>query len=265
VTPALPEVGGDVLAHLDGGVLHIALNRPERLNALVRPMFDALETLVRWAAAEPSVRALLLSGNGRAFSAGDDMNGLGDLLGISASDLTEVFDAYVRPVSALLRIRKPVVAALHGPVIGAAVEVALACDLRVADDTTVIGPIYAGHGLAAGTSLLPLYVGVPTARRLLMLAEPLAIDAAVAHGLVDVRVEAGRSLDAARELAERLAAGPTLAYGMIKSALLTGVGRGLLENLHVEEEISLLTTRSEDGGEGVRAFFEKREPRYRGV
>jgi enoyl-CoA hydratase/carnithine racemase len=260
-----PAVAEEVSSELRDGVLHVRLNRPQRLNALIRPMLDALETLVRWAELEPAVRCLLLSAEGRAFSVGDDLNGLGGALGIEQSDRTECYDSYPRVVSALLRLRKPAVAAVHGALYGGAMEIALACDLRVGDETTRFGPVYTEHAFVAGTTLLPMYVGVPRARRILMLAEPIPAPEALQLGLIDQLVDKGEALPAAQKLAGRLAAGPTHAYGLLKSALLTGVGRGLLENLHTEEDISLEAMKSEDAQEGLRAFQEKRAPVFKGA
>ena len=181
------------------------------------------------------------------------------------SDEAECLDSYPHVVAEIVRLRKPVVVALHGPVYGAAMEIALACDLRVGDSTTVYGPIYAEHAFASGTTMLPMFVGVPVARRLLLLAEP--VDAEQAHqlGLLDQLTEPGDALATATELAQRLAHGPTRAYGLIKSALLEGVGRGVLENLHAEENISYVSLSADDAAEGRRAFAEKRAPIYQGT
>ena len=181
------------------------------------------------------------------------------------SDEAECIDSYPHVVAEIVRLRKPVVAALHGAVYGGAMEIALACDLRVGDRTAVYGPVYAEHAFASGTSLLPMFVGVPAARRLLLLAEPVEAEQALQLGLLDELTEPGEALAAATELARRFAHGPTRAYGLIKSALLEGVGRGLLENLHAEENISYISLTADDALEGRRAFAEKRAPIYRGT
>ena len=260
----VPSVSTHLRAELDDGLLQIVLDRPDKLNALLGETLDGIATLVRWAAVQPSVRCILLWAEGKAFSVGDDLRGMGPRMGVE-SDEAECVDSYPHVVAEIVRLRKPVVVALHGPVYGAAMEIALACDLRVGDSTTVYGPIYAEHAFASGTTMLPMFVGVPVARRLLLLAEP--VDAEQAHqlGLLDQLTEPGDALATATELAQRLAHGPTRAYGLIKSALLEGVGRGVLENLHTEENISYVSLSADDAAEGRRAFAEKRAPIYQGT
>ena len=189
---------------------------------------------------------------------------MGPRMGVE-SDEAECIDSYPHVVAEIVRLRKPVVVALHGAVYGAAMEIALACDLRVGDRTTVYGPVYAEHAFAvrdvAATDVRRRARGAasPAARR------PGRGGQALQLGLLDELTEPGEALAAATELARRLAHGPTRAYGLIKSALLEGVGRGLLENLHAEENISYVSLSAEDALEGRRAFAEKRAPIYRGT
>jgi 2-(1,2-epoxy-1,2-dihydrophenyl)acetyl-CoA isomerase len=260
----IPSVSTHLRSELDDGLLQIVLARPDKLNALLGETLDGIATLVRWAAVQPSVRCVLLWAEGKVFSVGDDLRGMGPRMGVE-SDEAECIDSYPHVVAEIVRLRKPVVVALHGAVYGAAMEIALACDLRVGDRTVVYGPVYAEHAFASGTSLLPLFVGVPAARRLLLLADPVEADKAHQLGLLDELTEPGEALALATELAHRLAHGPTRAYGLIKSALLEGVGRGLLENLHTEENISYVSLTAGDAHEGKRAFAEKRAPIYRGT
>ena len=175
---------------------------------------------------QPSVRCVLLWAEGKAFSVGDDLRGMGPRMGVE-SDEAECIDSYPHVVAEIARLRKPVVVALHGAVYGGAMEIAvLACDLRVGDRTTVYETRDTPSArFASGTSLLPMFVGVPVARRLLLLAEPVEAEQALQLGLLDELTEPGEALTAATELALRLAHGPTRAYGLMKSVLL-GRGRG---------------------------------------
>jgi 2-(1,2-epoxy-1,2-dihydrophenyl)acetyl-CoA isomerase len=259
-----PAVTEDLDVDFEDSVLHIRFNRPERRNALTRPVLEDLELLTRWAAIEPAVRSVLLSGNGGTFSAGDDRDGLGRALGAETSDLADSIEAHLRPATAILRLRKPVVAALEGPVYGGALDIALACDLRVADATAILGPVYTALGFVGGIALLTLYVGVPRARRILFLGEPISADDALSLGLIDIAADTGLPVAVGRDLAVRLAQGPTAAFGMIKSALLAGTGSGLLENLYREEDSILSSLRTTDGREGARSFAERRAPRFVG-
>jgi 2-(1,2-epoxy-1,2-dihydrophenyl)acetyl-CoA isomerase len=259
-----PVVTPDLGVEFEANILHVQFRRPERRNALTRPVLEGLELLMRWAAIEPAVRSVLLSGQGGCFSAGDDRDGLGDALGAASSDLADAFEAHLRPAAAILRLRKPVIAALEGPVYGGALDIALACDLRVADPSAVLGPIYSTLGFVGGMSLLALYVGVPRARRILFLGEPIEAEEATSLGLIEFACEPGLAIDAGRDLAGRLAQGPTAAFGMIKSTLLAGSGSGIFENLYREEESILSSLRTADGREGVRSLAERRTPRFVG-
>ncbi len=164
----VPSVSTHLRSELDDGLLQIVLARPDKLNALLGETLDGIATLVRWAAVQPSVRCVLLWAEGKVFSVGDDLRGMGPRMGVE-SDEAECIDSYPHVVAEIARLRKPVVVALHGAVYGGAMEIALACDLRVGDRTIVYGPVYAEHAFASGTSLLPMFVGVPVARRLLLL------------------------------------------------------------------------------------------------
>lgn len=263
ITALVGDISEHLTAEVDDGVLHIRLARPKKLNALTGDMIDGLSAAVRWAAVSPLARSVVLSAEGRAFSVGDDLSGLGPRMGVESAE-AESIDAFPHVVTEILRIRKPVIVALQGAVYGAGMEIALACDLRVGDTTTRFGPVYTSHAMAAGTTLLPMFVGVPAARRILLLAEPIPADQALALGLLDELSPEGESLRSALTIAARLAHGPTRAYGLVKSALLEGIGRGPLENLHAEENMSYQASLSDDAAEGLRAFEEKREPVYRG-
>ena len=145
----VPRVSTHLRSELDDGLLQIVLARPDKLNALLGETLDGIATLVRWAAVQPSVRCVLLWAEGKAFSVGDDLRGMGPRMGVE-SDEAECIDSYPHVVAEIARLRKPVVVALHGAVYGGAMEIALACDLRVGDRTTVYGPVYAEHGSRRG-------------------------------------------------------------------------------------------------------------------
>jgi 2-(1,2-epoxy-1,2-dihydrophenyl)acetyl-CoA isomerase len=260
---SVPEVSPFLQATLQGGVLEIAFNRPEKRNALTRDMIDGLCDLLRWAGHEPTVRATLLFGTGRAFCAGDDLAGLGPVLGVGPSDSTEL-DAYQPAVLSLLRSRKPSVAALNGPAHGAGMELALACDLRIGAESCNFGPVTTLFGGASFTTLLPLYVGVPRARRLLYFSRPVPSQEAFDLGLLDEVVSDEGVLTRAREVAGELAAGPTRAYGAIKQALMLGMAPQLFASLVLEDEFTRNSMQTADAREGARAYEERRPPSFSG-
>lgn len=259
----VPETAPELLADLQGGVLEITLNRPAKRNALTRQMIDGLCTLLRWAGHEPAVRSILLLGNGRAFCAGDDLNGLGPVLGVGPSESTEL-DAYQSAVYALLRIRKPSVAAVNGPAHAAGMELALACDLRIGSSSANFGPATTTFGGASFTTLLPLYVGIIRARRLLYFSKPINASDSLQLGLLDEVVSDEEVGSRARELARELAAGPTRAYGLIKQALFVGMAPQIFSSLILEEEFTRVSMDTADGREGMRAYSEKRPPEFSG-
>ena len=254
-----------VRSELRDGVLEVVLDRPDRLNALIGESFDCLTELATRAAVDEGVRCVLLWATGRAFSVGDDLSGQGDRHGVPESDVTGTLASYTVPTAALLRLRKPTVVALQGPVYGGALEMALACDFRIADESVTLGPVYAQHGFASGTTLLPLFVGYARAKRILLRGEAISAEEASALGLVDDVVEGVEgAVTRARQLAQQMANGPTTAYALIKSALLQGIGRGPLEALHAEEDAGLASVRTQDAIEAERAFAEKRSPKFLG-
>lgn len=254
-----------LLSTLKNGILTLTLNRPERLNALDVPLFDRLRDACAAAATDPAVRVVVLRGAGRAFSAGGD---------IVTQRVDLPYDERVdglrgRAVTALLlhRMPKPTIAMLRGAVAGAAISFALGCDFRIASDTTKFVPAFARAGYSGdyGVSyLLPLIVGQAKARELLFLGDAIEIAAAERLGLVN-QVVADNELEATVEaLAERLAAGPTLAYRYMKQNLFLAETATFEQVLDVETANMVRSILSDDGKEAVQAFREKRAPKFRG-
>jgi 2-(1,2-epoxy-1,2-dihydrophenyl)acetyl-CoA isomerase len=219
--------------------------------------------LIRWAGHVPAVRSILLHGEGSAFCAGDDLAGLGPVHGAGPTDSTEL-DAYQPVIYALLRLRKPSIAAINGPAHGAGMELALACDLRIGAAGCNFGPVTALFGGASFTSLLPLYVGVPAARRLLYFSRPVPAGEALTLGLLDEVVSDADVLDRTRAVARELAAGPTKAYGQIKYALLLGMAPQLFSSLILEDEITRGSMQTADAKEGGLAHSQRRPPNFTG-
>ncbi len=259
-----PELPPEVQLDLEGAVAHIVINRPDKFNALNRDVLNALVEAVRWSAVSPDVRAVLLSGNGPMFCAGDDLDGMGEVYGVGPSAQTEVFDSYAPLVQRLLTLRKPVVVALQGGAYVAGLDIALAADYRVASAETVLGPISASLGVSGGTALLPMYVSIATARRILLRAKPIKGEEALALGLVDELVATDDILGRARELAQEFAQGPTLAYGATKSALLASIGVSPLATLNSEQDYSMAGCLTKDYAEASSAWAERRAPVFRG-
>ena len=245
----------------------ITLNRPERLNAFNEAMQQALAAAIADAERDESCRALLLTGAGRAFSSGQDLNervtATGDVI-VPGEALERYYNPLVRKLRAL---RFPVVAAVNGIAAGAACNIALACDIVLAARSAFFLQAFARIGLipdSGGTWSLPRLVGDARARGLAMLAERLPAEQAAAWGLIWQCVDDDKLMDEARALARRLAAQPTRGLALMKQALNAAATNTLDRQLDLERDLQRIAGRTEDYREGVAAFLEKRAPRFLG-
>jgi enoyl-CoA hydratase len=258
--------GADVLldARADG-VAVVTLHRPDQLNAFSSAAADAFADAVRAADDDPRVRAIVVAGEGRAFCAGADIAELDSLDGPHA------FAAFVTRLTAafgrLCESPKPSIAAIHGVALGGGLELALACDLRVAEETARLGVPEVKLGLlpgAAGTARLTRLLPNGIAKQMLLTGEPLTAADALRFGLVNEVVGRGRALDAALELARRLASLPPLALGAAKHLVDRGAAMPLDSAIALERQTVSMLFGTDDRVEGVRAFLEKRDPVFRG-
>ena len=259
--------GSDVLGllHRDG-VVRVELRRPDSLNAFDDRLAGELRDALRGLAVDSAVRCIVLTGAGRAFSAGADISGpLDDDPG---ERTRRVLREQINPTVLTLReMPKPVIAAVNGPAVGVGCSFAVACDLVVAAESAYFLLAFANIGLVGdggATITIPARVGLGRASVLSLLAERLSADEALRWGLVD-RVVADAELDAVTtELALRFAAGPTRSYAATKRALNASMLRGLAAQLELESELQADLAVSDDYAEGVAAFAEKRAPAFRG-
>ena len=256
-----------ILFEKAGGVADIALNRSKKLNAFDGAMHEEFYAALEDAAADDEVRCVVLRGEGRGFSAGADLAGILEGSG-GDPDLGEYLrNTYSRLVKRMVSMEKPIVASLHGPVYGAGVGIALACDLRVAAESTKFSVAFIKIGLMpdAGVSFfLPRVVGIGRALQMSMLGDPVEADEALRIGLVNKVVPDEKLSEETAALASRLAAMPTAALGRTKRALYASFEDDLETVLEREAEGQTLCGYTEDHKEGVQAFFEKREARFTG-
>ncbi len=247
----------------DGAVLTITLNRPEKLNAFTGEVHKALSAALKEARGD-DVRAVVITGAGRAFCVGQDLTEFRD----AAGDIAERLRATYHPnVLAIRALEKPVIAAVNGVAAGAGMSFACACDLRLAADSASFVPAFIRIGLvpdSGGTFFVTRLLGYARAFEWLCSGRTLSADEAHAWGLVNEVVGADDLAGRAAALAAQLAALPTQAIGMTKR-LLDRAGRATLdEQLEWEAQLQAAATKSEDFAEGVQAFLEKRDPTFKG-
>jgi 2-(1,2-epoxy-1,2-dihydrophenyl)acetyl-CoA isomerase len=257
-----------ILLDFADGVATITLNRPERLNSFTEEMHAELRRALDAVEAPGAARALVLTGAGRAFSAGQDLTEAAlpaDPAGFDAGATLE--RNYNVMLGRLRRLPMPVIAAVNGIAAGAAANIALACDIVVAARSATFLQAFGRIGLipdAGGTYLLPHHVGLPRAMGLALLAEPITADTAEQWGLIWKSVTDDEFRASVEALAKKLARGPTRAYALMKHALYAGAEAAFEAQLRREADLQRDAGRTADFGEGVRAFLEKREPRFTG-
>ena len=249
----------------EGAVRIITLNRPAKLNALTLAMATDICNAVESAAADPSVRCLLLIGSGRAFSSGGDVNEMGEHLPRAGDLFYQLTDQLHDTVSAMLTMRKPVVTAINGIVAGGAIGMALAGDVRIAAESAQLLSAHFKRGFVpagGATYLLPRLIGLSRTQALFFGERTLTSAEMREWGLVHHLVPDGELVEFAMTEARRLAAGPTQAMGETKRLLAAA------DNLTAEEQLELESERNRDSGntgdavEGITAFLEKREPEF---
>ena len=263
-----PASLGTVRVEVVGSVATVTLDRPEGMNALDLGTKIALLDAVRAVHDDADVRAVVLTGSGRAFCVGQDLREHAALLQAhDPAPLSTVREHYNPVITLLAQMPKPVIAAINGTAAGAGLGLACACDFRIGAQGSRYTTAFTGIGLTADSGLswtLPRLVGAAKATALLMLAEPFTAEQAFDMGLLTALVPAEQVLPAAQELAARLGAGPTVAYAALKQSLRTAATSTLEQALAEEDRQQTRAGDSEDHAAAVASFLAKRPPVFAG-
>ncbi|MDA1075204.1 MAG: enoyl-CoA hydratase [Proteobacteria bacterium] len=264
----------DLLADLDQGVLTITLNRPEARNAMSGAMTAALQKTLASAEFDPEVRCIVLTGAGKGFCAGGDVKGMaasGDgTVGANTIDGAIHRQRVNQRATAgkLYAIPKPTIAALPGAAAGAGLSLALACDLRIMSSNAIMTTAFAKVGFSGdygGTFFMSQLVGTAKARELYFLSDRVSAAEALALGLTNWVCEPEQLADKTREIALRLASGPTVAYRYMKENFNRALSAGDADDcMDLEATHHVHCGQTEDHRQAVKAFVEKREPVFQG-
>jgi enoyl-CoA hydratase/carnithine racemase len=251
---------GEVRLEIEGAVAIVTLDRPAKLNAVTPEMSEALERLAAWANDDDEIRAVVLTGSGRAFSAGSDIRTL---------------DSYATPwefrnrrdyCDALRELRKPVIAAINGYALGGGLETALTCDIRIASTTATFAAPEIKLGWIGGggmSAMLAHSIGASNAALMIMTGDPIDAQRALAWGLVSELTEPEHLLARARELAATIASRPPIAAETAKANLAAAFNLPLAQAVAYERELQGIAFATEDAAEGRAAFAEKRPGVFR--
>jgi len=252
----------------DDGILTITLNRPDKLNALIGHMRRDLAEALEEAGSDRTVRVVVITGAGRAFCAGGDVGYMAELIERrDTEEFSRLLGSARRVVTVIRHMTKPVIASVNGPASGAGCNLALACDLRVASTEASFSQSFVKIGLHpdwGGTYFLPHLVTPNRACEMFFLGDVIDAQEAMRLGIVNRVVSPDELAAATRDLAERLRDAPPISIAAAKQAVYASQSAQLEEMLRYETEAQMRCFESEDGREGIRAFLEKRPPRFTG-
>jgi 2-(1,2-epoxy-1,2-dihydrophenyl)acetyl-CoA isomerase len=257
-----------ILSHVEQGVMTITLNRPERLNSFNDVMHQQLAECLKQAERDDTIRCLLITGNGRGFCAGQDLNDRNVDPAGPSPDLGLSVERFYNPlVRRLAKLPKPVIAAVNGVAAGAGATLALGCDMVIAARSANFVMAFSKLGLVpdcGGTWLLPRTAGRARAMGLALLGDKMSAEQAQQWGMIWQVVDDAELADTSLTLARHLATQPTYGLGLIKQALLASETQTLDQQLDMERDFQRLAGRSDDYREGVSAFLAKRPPQFSG-
>jgi enoyl-CoA hydratase/carnithine racemase len=248
-------------------IAHVRLNRPDVMNVLNSDLINDLYRCFRTLGNDEQLRVILLSGEGKAFCAGGDVNLLKEISKMSPSGVEGYLDELFFKLAEVARVRRPVIAAVHGYALGAGFALSLLCDIRIAAEKTQFGAEFPKMGIVPElgiTHTLPALVGMGKALELTLTARRFDASEASSIGLVSRVVGEGELMEEALSMARQLAELPPLALTWSKHAIRKGSESSLNESIRLESQLNSLCYTSEDHREAASAFFEKRKPVFTG-
>lgn len=253
---------------LSNGVLTIMLNRPDVLNSFNYAMAEEVQSAFQEAETNADIRCVLLTGNGRAFCAGQDLQEVTEIAKDPNRELSEVVHHTYNPIIKTIRnLEKPVICAVNGTAAGAGANIALACDMVIASEEAKFIQSFSNIGLipdSGGTYFLPRLIGLARATELTFTGRPVKGPEAVAIGMIYKSVPADELMNDATALCEKFAQMPTRGYGLTKKGFNAGFSNDLETQLNLEADLQAEAGSTEDYHEGVAAFLEKRAPHFKG-
>ncbi len=264
----MTDTDSPLLVRLEDGVLTLTLNRPDKLNSFNEPMHLALRAAMERAHAEKEIRAVLITGSGRAFCAGQDLGDRDPRKMDGPPDLGRTLDTFYNPTLRLIRsLEKPVIAAVNGVAAGAGANVALACDIVLAARSAKFIQAFSKIGLtpdAGGSWSLTRLLGEARAKGLALTAEPLTAERAESWGLIWKAVDDDALMTEAVALAQKFASGPTRGLGLTKTSIQAASENDFDTQIDFERDTQRTAGRTRDYAEGVAAFLDKRAPEFKG-
>jgi len=254
-----------ILFEIEGSVAYITLNRPKVYNSFNREMALAMQAALDQCKEDENVRAVYITGNGKAFCAGQDLQ---EVVAEDGPELSTILTQHYNPIITRLReLEKPVVAAVNGVAAGAGANIALACDIVVADEKAAFIQAFSKIGLipdSGGTYFLPRLIGFQKAAALMMLGDKIEAAEAERLGMIYEYYTSDCFEEEAKAIAQKLASMPTKGLGYTKRALNYSMTNELPNQLAIEDQLQTAAGQTEDYKEGVQAFLEKRKPKFTG-
>ncbi|HCQ28966.1 MAG TPA: 2-(1,2-epoxy-1,2-dihydrophenyl)acetyl-CoA isomerase [Flavobacteriales bacterium] len=255
-----------IITELKDNIAYIQLNRPEKFNSFIRPMALALQDFIKEQANNEKVRCFYVTGNGKAFCAGQD---LAEAIDPNGPELTKIVEEHYNPIIQLIRnTEKPFIAAVNGVAAGAGANIALACDIVVATKSASFIQAFSKIGLipdSGGTYILPRLIGWQKASALMMTGDKVSAEEAEKMGMIYKWFDDESFEEEAKKLAIKIANMPTKGLGLTKKLLNKSFTTTLNEQLDLENEYQTIAGQTYDYQEGVNAFLEKRKPEFKGI